>query len=776
MIGITKSCLLSGHLALLLALHAGPMCLPARGAEKTPETFTIRNARYELQVNSRTGAIRSLKKNGRELLSSGNERSPLFRIRFRDSKGLPLEYSASDAREFKLVTEGDDAVSLVYRSLKGLPVHATVRVRYPASEALTYWSIKIEHDTPDYIEYIDFPHIAVPNDLPAQGGQSHIFWPAMEGAVIDDVDAREPTWLKYTPNEFPYTGWRGSYPAATQMQFMAYYNDRGGLYLAAHDRQSHPKAIEYRREQAGGVSLEYIVYPGAVKRGIYSLPYEMVLGVFEGDWHDAADIYRSWVTTSGLPLPPKLAENRAIPGWFKESPVIITYPVRGNRDMGDMTPNLYYPYTSALPYLESLSKQFDSKVMALLMHWEGTAPWAPPIVWPPFGGEANFTEFVNRLHQGGNLAGVYASGLAWTMKSNTAPYSGAEEYERKGLRRIMTVAPDGDVHWSNVCSGPNAQRWSYDMCPANSEVGEIAAREVRSILGAGCDYIQYFDQNLGGASNFCYSRDHGHPEAPGPWMSEAMRGVHRKLMQEVERSGRPALIGCEAAASEPYMANLLFNDARFNINFMAGRPVPAYAYVYHEYTNNFMGNQNSVFMTIDVERSPWNLHQRLAYAFTAGDMLTVVLGDKGKMIWDWGTPWNAPLPDQDSLAILVKNMNGWRKGEGAPFLMTGRMLKPYAVAGTTDVPLRFRNGGRELAMPSLFTSRWASQDGRDAQFLVNYMGRAQEGILILRGSRNRQAVIRGAGDGKGMVLPISSGRLKVSIPPFSAVMVEFVKP
>ncbi|MDG0813791.1 DUF6259 domain-containing protein [Cohnella rhizosphaerae] len=111
--------------------------------------------------------------------------------------------------------------------------------------------------------------------------------------------------------------------------------------------------------------------------------FNMVLGVFHGDWHQAAELYRRWFEQGSTP--PRIADNPELPAWYRESPVVVTYPVRGVKDTGSMDPNEYFPYVNAIPHLERLSERFDSKVMALLMHWEGSAPWAPPYIWPPYG-------------------------------------------------------------------------------------------------------------------------------------------------------------------------------------------------------------------------------------------------------------------------------------------------------------------------------------------------------------------------------------------------------
>ena len=154
--------------------------------------------------------------------------------------------------------------------------------------------------------------------------------------------------------------------------------------------------------------------------------------------------------------------------------------------------------------------------------------------------------------------------------------------------------PDGKPCDNGVCAGPNAQRIGFDMCPANEWVKEVVTHEVAKVLPSGVDYMQYFDQNLGGSCYRCYAKSHGHPSGPGIWQNEAMKDLYRRLQELVKRSGRKTLIGCEAAAAEPFLPYLLFNDNRFHLNLHAGTPVPAYAFVNHEYLNNFMGNQNAV--------------------------------------------------------------------------------------------------------------------------------------------------------------------------------------
>lgn len=691
--------------------------------------MNISNSHYSLSLCDDNGSIISFGNFNKEFIQSGGDTRPLFKIRFLNDSGVPFDIGADESTHFNMIREitGECTEIKMYYSFEGkLPVSVLVKIRCPHDSPFTYWNLSVEHHTGWYIEWIDFPDIIVPDDLIANNGRSRIFWPSMEGCLVEDAALRDKTWLKYSPVGYPSKGWEGYYPAACPMQFMAYYDENGGLYIGAHDGECNIKAIEYYKA-GNGVKLENRLFPGAIRNGKYEMEYDIVLGVFSGDWHDAAEIYRNWFEGSEIKKPAKLYENSDLPEWIKDSPVVVTYPVRGVKDTGDMKPNGYFPYVNALPHLNRLSEEIGSNILALLMHWEGTAPWAPPYVWPPFGGEELFREFIDALHGKGNLAGVYCSGIGWTNESVLVPeYNRKAQFEEENLADIMCAAPDGSVPHSLICNG--TIRWGHDMCPANKFVEDTVFDEVSKIIQTGCDYIQFFDQNLGGASYFCYSKKHGHPPAPGKWQKEAMEGILKRLMDIVDRSGKKTVIGCESAAAEPYIPYLMFNDLRFNINYFYAKPVPAYAYIFHEYINNFMGNQNNSCAAISIEKTPDNLLFRLAYSFIAGDMLTLVLKDKGEINWDWGTEWTVPGLDQDAVKKLVGNLNVWRKNAAKPFLCFGRMLKPYEINGAHSVELTLYHGSK-LVYPSLLSSRWISPEGREAQIFVNYTKKPQKFTL-----------------------------------------------
>lgn len=167
--------------------------------------------------------------------------------------------------------------------------------------------------------------------------------------------------------------------------------------------------------------------------------------------------------------------DASLPAWYAQSPIVVTYPVRGKFDTDEMQPNGLYPYKNALPYLRELSRKTDSKVMALLMHWEGTAPWAPPYVWPPYGGTKEFGEFAEELHSQNMLLGVYCSGLGWTQQSNLIPeYNKEAEFEKEHLSEIMCSDQAGELR-SEICT---AQRKGYDLCPACEKTKEIVSGEI----------------------------------------------------------------------------------------------------------------------------------------------------------------------------------------------------------------------------------------------------------------------------------------------------------
>lgn len=707
--------------------------------------FYFNNENIKLCVNLTEGNVESLQYEGKEYIGA---KVPLFLIALRNENGSQERISTYD---MKLISRSDDNDGFEATYSNGI-VNVTAKLKI--NEFLNF-GIEISEFHDKAIEWVNYPQIAVPDDFADNGGTSKILWGYNEGTLIEDITAREMG-NKYFEPEYPCQGSMGVYPAIVETQFMAYYNERSGMYFAAHDKDDYLKGINFLREN-GGVKMEFRHFGGGNIGEGKTLEYPMVIKFFHGDWQDAAEIYRNWFKSLNKADFIPISENKKLPKWYGESPVIITYPVRGKHDTDVMTPNKLFPYINVMPHVERFEKAFGSKVMILLMHWEGTAPWAPPIVWPPYGGEEELKKLTDALHERGDVLGVYCSGLGWTINSNVAEYNTEELYNEMNLSEEMCISPEQTLPYSKICTG---QRSGYDLCPTREFTVNTIKDQVEKMVGAGIDYVQLMDQNHGGTSYFCYSKKHNHPYIPGKWQVDAVKDL---LAKATENAGQ-TLFGCESAAAQSYIPYLLFSDNRFNLAYFIGKPVPMYSYVYHEYLNNFLGNQVCFDWNIDTDKSPECFFERIAYSFIAGDMLTVVITENGDIDWNWGKRDREKLPPvQQHAETLVKNLNYWRQNEGKKYLHTGKMVKPLKTECEMYPIYRRRYGGIEV--PRIHTSAWESADGGFAQFFANYSEVQRECKVYID---KDNYTLYNAGES----IALNQGENIIKIAPFSAAMIE----
>ncbi len=698
---------------------------------------------YTLSFDEKNAVINSLVYEGKEYIG---DKIPVFVLGLRDEQGLLTKVPAS---EFTLSSCNADesSFSCVYDGAL-----TTVSVSVKAGEELS-WSISVSAVKDKIIEWINYPQIAVPDDFKNNGGNSKILWGFNEGALIDDMDEREKG-FPYMEPEYPSEGLMGMFPAVVETQFMAYYDERSGLYIASHDYDNNLKGISFLRD-CGGVRLEYRHFTGSDFNSSYEMPYPMVVKFFHGDWTDASQIYKDWFNATPHDEFIPIEKNSSLPSWYKDAPVVITYPVRGIHDMDKMTPNKLFPYINVMPLVEKFEKAFDSKIMVILMHWEGTAPWAPPIVWPPYGGETELKKLIDALHERGDVFGVYCSGLGWTINSNVDEYNTQKFFDENNLCEEMCLSPVQDLPYSKICRG---QRSGYDMCPTRDFTVNTVKNEVEKMAKAGIDYIQLMDQNHGGTSYFCYSRKHAHPPVPGKWQVDAVK----KMLTEAGKVAPGVLLGCESAAAESYIPHLLLSDNRFNLNYHIGRPVPCYSFVYHEYLNNFMGNQVCASGMLNHRVSPEAFFERISYSFCAGDFPTIIINQDGQIQWSWGQRDFSTRPDEQKTFDLVRNLNYWRKNY-AKYLHSGNMLKPrdYSCADHTI----YRGRGSAILLPSVYSTAFKASDGKVGQIFANYTEEEQS-VTINLGNESYTLL-----DQNGNKVTLS-GNATFSVSPLSAKLLE----
>ena len=662
-----------------------------------------------LTFSGTNGALLSWQQDGCELLAPS---AVPFTLGLRDSSGS-LRIVSGNEFQARIRTCGEQQLCMDFHSCADFPdLRVVIRIR--AERNFFCFRPEVEN-VPDgwLLEWID----PVQPVLPPSG---KLFWPRTEGILIDDLRFREKTHNKYRILGFLDGPEGGYYPGVCQMQFLAWMREGRFLYFGAHDAKHGTKAVEFAPEGDRNTRLSLQTFCGAASP--YRSDFDYVLTAGPGDWMDACGIYRDWAETH-TELPPRGQFSALV----RESPLVVIYPVRGTgSDTGPMPPlKNYFPYSAAMPLMQEYADKTGSRIMALLMHWEGTAPWAPPYVWPPFGGEDCLRDYADRLHAEGHFLGVYCSGTAWTQKSCLTDYSMEDFCRKNHLEDVMIRGPRGEID-AVICNGEDSQRLGYDLCLAESWPADTVCAEVSKLNPRIIDYAQFFDQNLGGAFHPCYARGHSHPPVPGPWQTEVMQSI----LKRCSRSG--ILLGSEAAAAHPYLKYLPLNDLRASFAWnMGGVPVPGYEFVFHQYICNFMGNQCGISYHMDCDASPDNLLYRIAYAFAAGNLLSVVLEENGLIHWGWVAPWNMKKPEQKPILSLIRKLNDFRRRH-SDFLLYGKMLKPPFSVSCKKFPMKIYYGERDF--DAVLHSCWEAPDGRrSAAVFVNWQQEPQTIVVSANG-------------------------------------------
>jgi hypothetical protein len=227
----------------------------------------------------------------------------------------------------------------------------------------------------------------------------------------------------------------------------------------------------------------------------------------------------------------------------------------------------------------------------------------------------------------------------------------------------------------------------------------------------------------GGGCPPCYSRDHGHPPGPGPWIAEAIAGLMR-ITRDEGRLYNPDFALSMEDPGELYLPVLDTYISRVNdvIGWPAVGPgsevVPAFAHVY----GDLLPSTN-----VDIQhtsRPDEMIRLRTARAFIAGAGLSTQL-TPWQVLADYGEDDLLPTPDKmdgDQLTLL-RNCVRTRNGHARDYFRSGGVWPLRPTVPRRSVEVQYQTGTTSesagVEHPSAMGS-CAALEWRGMRLLVNW--------------------------------------------------------
>ena len=615
-------------------------------------------------------------------------------------------------------SEGTETVlAATYSRLDGCDLDVTCEVHAAANAPASRWRISMRNGAGLQIVDVQYPFVVCAYDLGGKPGSEAILLPHGIGRLIQPSSARgsRETW-RLDPDSWhawEFTALNGDfdhYPGTQFAQFMAYYNDRGGLYLACDDTQANVKRFR-ALQRPGGVRLGVAHVGDWPAPGERRLEYDTLLRGFDGDWYEAAELYRGWTLHQGWAVP--LHRRTDVPGWLLDSPAYITIRPQGVLDDGPVFPvEEFLPYEEkCLPLLDRLSQRLGAPLVTVLMGWERAASWVYPDCFPPVGGDESMARFGRASRERGWHTGSFCNGTRWVTGHLWNGYDGRDYYRERHGERGVCLEADG-TPWREKWD----QSWrpSYATCLGAEQTRQIAVDFVKRLIGWGMESIQFFDQNCGAATFACFAQAHDHPAMPGKWMAAAMTGIVGEFKAAARAAGEDGVINsAESGVNEWCLPLFQETDMRVVPPGHSRDFVPLYQYLFHEciVIQGMMGHAPE----------PYHLPLRNAANCIYGEIPGAVMVGDGTLLnrdtANWA-PWEPKVGSDDDAVEMIRTVTALRRGPGKDFLVYGRMLRPAKVSGIEDVT--WTHEGRTHHIPAVFHSAWLAPDGRAGVVLANW--------------------------------------------------------
>ena len=280
------------------------------------------------------------------------EKTLIFVLQYLDDNRVYKQLSSEQAQKTEInykQSNNKSSLAINFRNLDGNDIDVFVKITASPEDRFTHWAISLRNNEGLLITDIQFPYIIVSYNLKGAPGEECLLQPFNGGRLLkapkpNDLEPDNP----YIWQFHPENGDANHYPGLTFAQFLAWYNDKAGIYISSQDKEGRIKLIK-PVHHGSGIRLGISHIGDWPQNGSRTLEYDVVLGSFTGNWYDAAGLYRDWSLNQHWAKKP-LFIRKDVPSWLIDSPPHIIIRLQGQLDVGPVESNEeFLPYPKIVP-------------------------------------------------------------------------------------------------------------------------------------------------------------------------------------------------------------------------------------------------------------------------------------------------------------------------------------------------------------------------------------------------------------------------------------------